>query len=639
MKENNLLLTASIDLTSHQIQYTQTDATLLKQYLGGRGLGAKFLFDLVPPHVNAYDPENHLIFSTGSFSGTPWPTASRYHVTFKSPATDAYGYANSGGHFGPQLAKSGFNALIITGQSPTPVYLHITQNEIAILPAEHLWGKGTYEVQEILLGPDGEKGRNGRVACIGQAGENRVRIAAIINDYGRAAARGGPGAVMGSKNLKAIHVEGPRKSQTSPAFSAISRGASKQLINDPRQASLMNDGTIFLNRIKNITGDFPAKNHQLGQVPYIDSIDANAINEYKVKRLGCAVCPIRCSRISVIEEEGVVTEVEGPEYETANAFGPMVWNDDPKVVIKANYLCNDYGLDTISAGVTIAFAMECHENNLLDDTQFSLEWGDEASILGLVELMAKREGIGNILAEGVHRAAQQLGEGADKYAMHVKGLEIPRQEPRFAKGFGLGHATSNRGADHLYGLPSMDLSGNWEAARDFFPEEKLETLMDPADETYKADILVLGEHFCAITDSLGLCKFTTSETYSTMPDVLAEGLNALGIESEGKSLLKIGERIVNLERLFNLRCGLTRDDDAIPSRFLDEPLPLLAMETDPTTGETTLGRELVVGQLDDFDAMLDRYYQLRGWTTEGRPSPTTLKRLGLNHEAQVVDES
>ncbi len=627
-------VTAVVNLSTSAIEYAETDLALKTRFLGGRGLGARLLFDRVGPDVGALDPDNCLIFTTAPYSATPWPTASRYHVTFKSPATGAYGYANSGGHLAPELARAGFEALIITGRAPAPVYLRVTQNKIAICPADHLWGQGTYATQDALLGPDGHTGRSGRVLCIGPGGEKLARIAAIINDYGRAAARGGPGAVMGSKNLKAIHVRAEARAATPAAFAAAARQTGKHLITDPRNQSLMNEGTIFLMRPKNLTGDLPARNHQLAQVPFIDMIDVPAIGRYKVKRMGCAACPIRCSRMSVVEEGPYASEVEGPEYETTNALGPMCWNADPAVVIRANYLCNDYGLDTISTGVTIAFAMECHERGLLSDPDLSLAWGDGPSIVGLIEKIGKREGIGDVLAEGTRRAAQAIGGGAEECAMQVKGLEMPRQEPRFAKGFGLGHATSNRGADHLYGLPAMDLGGNWEVARRIFPSEILEQLMDPEDETYKPDMLIYGEHYCAITDALGICKFSTTEEYSLLPDDVAQGLQALGMAITGEGLLEIGERIVNLERLYNVREGLGRADDRLPRRF-SEPLPLLTSETDPATGETRLGAQLTVGQLFDFEAMLDRYYHLRGWDAQGRPTEATLTRLGLADERQT----
>ncbi|MCL4395361.1 MAG: aldehyde ferredoxin oxidoreductase family protein [Chloroflexi bacterium] len=632
-----MALTATVNLSNGAIDYVQTDARTLERFLGGRGLGAKILFDRVGPAVQPFDPDNCLIFSTGRFSGSPWPTASRYHVTFKSPATGAYGYANAGGHFGPELARAGFNAIVVIGKAASPVYLSVVDQAIVIRPADSLWGQETTAVQSVLLGPQGKNGQNGRVLCIGLAGENRVRMAAIVNDYGRAAARGGPGAVMGSKRLKAIHVQANQRHVTSAGFAEIARQMSRRLIEDPNTKGLRTYGTLGLIRPKNLSGDLPAKNHQLCQVPFIDDVDAKAFAPYKAKRQGCATCSIRCSRLSVVATGPHASEVEGPEYETTDALGPMCWNHDPEVVIRANQLCNEYGLDTISTGVTIAFAMECHERGLLSVPDLTLDWGDGETIVDLIQRIARREGIGDLLAEGVKRAADAIGNGADACAMHVKGLEIPRQEPRFSKGFGLGHATSNRGADHLYGLPTIDVAGNWQAARRIFPSEIVDQVMDTADESFKPDLLIYGEHYCAVTDSLGICKFSTTEEYSLFPADLAQGLAPLGVELSGDELLEIGERIVNLERLYNAREGLSRKDDCLPRRFTQEPLSLLENELEPSSQRTRLGRQIRVGRIVDFNAMLDRYYDLRGWDAElGLPQPETLERLGLADEGRWV---
>ncbi|HEX9012391.1 MAG TPA: aldehyde ferredoxin oxidoreductase C-terminal domain-containing protein, partial [Anaerolineaceae bacterium] len=452
---------ATVDLTTSNVEIRETPVELLQTWLGGRGLGAALLYERVGPETCALDPGNCIIFSSGPFNGTSWPAASRYHVTFKSPATNAYGYANAGGHMGPELRRAGYDAIIVTGRAPAPVFLRVTPDGIRVLPADHLWGRTTGEVEAQLREEAG-----GRVASIGLAGENLVPLAAIINDGGRAAARTGPGAVMGSKNLKALQViAGDRQLPAPAGFNKLARAISKRVITFPQSQGLMNESTLYLMAIKNKTGDLPAKNHQIGQVPFIANINTQGFSQFVTRRKGCAVCSLRCSRESQVSVGAYSAKIEGPEYETTDAFGPMCWNSDPAVVIRANALCNAYGLDTISTGVTIAFAMECHQRGLLDDPELSLEWGDPQTILGLIEKIARREGVGRVLSEGTLRAARQIGGGAEKLAMQVKGLEIPRQEPRIAKSFGLGHATSNRGADHLYGLPGIDLSGNWEAAR------------------------------------------------------------------------------------------------------------------------------------------------------------------------------
>ena len=618
-------ITATVNLTTGEITRQPTAPELQRKFLGGRGLGAAYLYRLVPPEVQPFDADNCLIFTSGPLNGTPWPTSSRYHVTFKSPATGAYGYANSGGHFGPELSRAGYDAIIVTGKAPAPVYLEICEEEINIHPADEFWGQTTSYTEETLRGRSG-----GRVAAIGQAGENLVRIAAIINDGGRAAARTGPGAVMGSKNLKALHVIGTKKPTLTPEFSVLARNASQKLTNHPDSQGLMNESTLFLMSIKNIVGDLPARNHQACQVPFIADVNQYSFERYWTKRKGCLACPIRCSRMSAVKTKSGALVIEGPEYETTDAFGPLVYNKDPEVVIQANHWCNEYGLDTISTGVCIAFAMECHQRGLLDDPHFSLEWGDADSILGLIKAITFRNGLGDTLAEGVSRAAEVIGKGSARYAMHVKGVEMPRQEPRVSKAFGLGHATSNRGADHLYGLPGMDSAGMWEAARKIFPEEILPELMDSADETYKPDILQYGENFCAVVDSLGLCKFSTTQTYIVMVDEIAAGLSALGIPVSADDLLLAGERIVNLERLYNIRHGFDIQLDKLPDRFINEPLEVFEF-TPGEAGQNAVRSQapVTIAKIQDFAAMLQRYYSLRGWSVDGKPTRETLERLEL----------
>lgn len=617
--------TACVDLTTGAVDVRETDASLLKAWLGGRGLGAALLFEHIGPETGPFAPENCLIFTTGAFHGTAWPTSSRYTVTFKSPATGAYGYANAGGHFAPELRQAGYDALVVTGRAAAPSLLRIVGDQIEILPAAELWGLTTAETEVRLRSKEG-----GRVACIGPAGERLVRLAAIMND-GRAAARGGPGAVMGSKNLKAVHVIASRRqNQTLPDFGPLAKSYSQTLIKHPRSQMLQNETTLLLVQAKQAVGDLPANNHQLCQVPYVDQVDTKAFSRYWVKRKGCASCPVRCTRVVELEHPEGRISVEGPEFESANAFGPMCGSADPEVTIRANHLCNELGMDTISVGVTIAFAMECHQHGLLDDDRFSLEWGDAETILGLTHAIGHREGLGDMLAEGSQRAARRIGRGVERYAMHVKGLELPRQEPRVSKSMALGLATSNRGADHLYALNVLAEIGAWDVARQLFPEEILPELMEATDERYKADSGIYAEHFSAVVDSVGACKFSTLQNFIIMPDDLAAGLRALGWEITGAELLAAGERIVNLERLFNVRHGFGREDDMLPRRFTEEPIDVYAWVPEPTTGALRRSEQPIMrGALADLDQMLDRYYHLRGWNTDGVPEPGTLARLGL----------
>lgn len=623
-------LTATIDLTGRAVVVTPTPAADLDRFLGGRGLGLKLLWQHVHGPLDPFGPANPLIFTVGPFTGTVWPAGARGQVTFHSPLTDVYGYANSGGHFWAALAHCGFDALVIVGQAAEPVYLDVTPAAVAIIPAPELWGLTTAELHDRLA-----VDRTTRIACIGPAGENGVRIAGIINDRSRAAARAGGGAVMGSKRLKAVIVHDARPAPAPRAFVAVAGAMARKTHKHPESQALHRWGTPLLIRGKNMAGDLPAYNHQAGQVPFYARIDAEAIDRYVTRHKSCHACPIGCDHETRVAEGPYATELGGPEYETVDALGPMLGLADIEAIIYANRLCNDLGLDTISTGVCIAFAMELRQRGLYTDPQFSLEWGDPASVLGLIRAIAHRQGTGDLLADGVKRAAEKLGPETQPYALHVKGMELPRQEPRIAKAFGLGHMTSNRGADHLYALPTVDIASNWEAARALFPAEMLPQLMDLADETYKADLVVYSENYSAVSDALGICKFATTETFALMPEDAAAGLSALRDRPiTAAELLQAGERIVNLERLYNARLGLTRSDDRLPDRFTREPLPIYAFARDEATGAVQQSAQPIhVGLVRDPQAMLDRYYRLRGWNAQGLPTAEKLRELGLTSYA------
>ena len=557
--------TATVDLTTGGISIVETPTRPAARLPGGRGLGARLLYDLVGPEVDPLGPDNYLIFTAAPLAGTPWPTSARMHVTFKSPLTGVYGYANTGGQIVAQLRHAGYDAILVTGRAPCPRSCAWWTMRSPSCPRPNFGACRPGAVHDALLGADGKQSK-GCVACIGPAGENLVRIAAIINDRGRAAARGGPGAVMGSKNLKALHITATRRPTTSPELRAAAKEATEKLRADPHLDGLRRWGTLVLMDGKNIGGDQPAKNHQFAQVPFINAVNAKAFGKYVEEHRGCYACPIKCSRDSKVAEGAFAVEVEGPEYESTNALGPMCWISDPEAILYANRLCNEYGLDTISTGVTVAFALELREKGLLpDEPDLPLEWGNpaHAARADRADRAAPRDR--RRAGRGHPPRGGRIGGGAERYAMQVKGLELPRQEPRFAKGFGLGHATSNRGADHLYGLPAIDLAGAWDVAKRLFTAEIVPELMDPANEKYKPDMVVYGEHFCAITDALGICKFSTIEEYALFPEDLAPGVAALwGRPVTGADLLLVGERIVNLERLYNVRQGLSRKDDRLP---------------------------------------------------------------------------
>jgi aldehyde:ferredoxin oxidoreductase len=543
-----MALTANINLSVGTITIEDSPAETVQKYLGSRGYAEKILYDNVGPEVEPLSPENFLIFSTGPFTGTPWSTSARFTVTAKSPLTGAYGYANSSGFFGPELRKAGFDALVFEGKSKSPVILVIDDNKLSLVDGSDLWGKDTEETEDIL-----SKRYNGsKVASIGPGGENLVKISSVINDYERAATRTGVGAVMGSKNLKAVVVHASSDIEYPDSFKKICLEMMKQIGKHPEAKFLRKWGTAALIDPKNVSSDLPAKNHQEVQVSYWKDVNAEKVDQFLERNDGCYNCPIRCSRFTKVKDGPYKCSTEGPEYETINSFGPMVGNNSMELINYSNLLCNKYGLDTISTGVSIAFAMEYHQRGLLNDEKLSLEWGDEKSITGLIEAIASRkEGIGDLLADGVKRAAEKIGQGADHYAMYVKGMEIPRQEPRTTKGMALGHSTSNRGADHLYALPTIDLTGNVEVATKFFPECMPE-ILERTSEKYKPEMNILSEAYCAISDDPGVCKFTTTE-----PTTL--------IDMETKEIISDGMLVdldYMLDRYYRLR-NWTKD--GIPS--------------------------------------------------------------------------
>ncbi|MBS3766952.1 MAG: aldehyde ferredoxin oxidoreductase family protein [Candidatus Cloacimonetes bacterium] len=618
-----MFLTAYINLEKNKVDVKESPQEEVIKFLGSRGYAAKILYDNVGPEIKPYDVANMLIFSTGLFTGTAWPTSARFTVTAKSPATEAYGYANSGGFFGPELRRAGFDAIVIKGKAEKPVYLHIKDENIEIKSAEHLWNKKVSEVSGKLK----SKYNRGQVACIGPAGENMVRFSSIMVNEGRAAGRCGMGAVMGSKKLKAVVVEASQKVPFNDDFKMTAIKKAKKLKDHPSAVVYREWGTPILINFKNHRGDLPAKNHQEVQVKDQNKINAQALDKYVYKNTGCYACPVRCSRHSRVEQGPYKCDTEGPEYETIDSFGPMVGNDDLEMIIYANEICDENGIDTISSGVVIAFAMECYQKGYLKDIELNLEWGNKEAIIKLLKMIIHREGLGDILAEGVMRASKKIDPETQKFALHVKGLETPQQEPRTNRGLALGHATSNRGADHLYGLSTIDQTQNEEIANKYFPESDSD-ILDVFSQKYKPEMLKFTEEFSAISDALGICKFSTLEGYALDVADIVEGLNEFdeSFKFDFESLMKTGERIINLERMYNYKNGMNREDDILPERFLNEPVDVYKEE------EGILTKELFKENLTvDLDEMLDSYYQIRKWNKEGIPTKEKLKELDLDY--------
>lgn len=581
-----------VNLTSGVISVEELDSEITRNYIGGTGVGVRLFSDSHPKGVDPIGPENSTIISTGPLTGSRAPTSGRFSLVTRSPLTGTIFDSNSGGNWGVKLKRCGFDGVWITGRSRDPVYLKISEDDAELRGAEGLWGKDVSETSRELREAEGGKVS---VLAIGPAGENLVKFSAIMNDEHRAFGRGGVGAVWGSKNLKAIVVEpGTKRSEIArpDSFQRYVMSAFRKAVQGPITGQALRlFGTSVLVNIIDEFGLFPVRNNQAGCDVGVDSISGESIKKnIFVKPEACFNCPIACGRMTKTGGRSG----KGPEYESVWALGAQCGIFDLETVTEANYECNLLGLDTISTGATISCAMELSQRGLLEE---QIEFGDADVLQPLIRKIASREGIGMDLAEGSVRFARK--QGAEEHAMAVKGLELPGYDPRGAMGQALAYATSNRGGCHLRGymvgwevlgspkmLPRFNLSG-------------------------KTDILVRIQNLSRVTDSLVTCKFLE---YSVGYDHLARILSAAaGIDYTISSLQTIGERIWNLERLYNIREGIDGAQDTLPARFLKEPL-----EEGPSSGRVV-----------DLEKMLGDYYRTRGWDEEGVPTSGKLEDLGL----------
>lgn len=607
-----------VDLTNGKVSRESLKEVDCRMFLGGSGLATKYLFDEVPKGADPLGPKNKLIFMTGPLTGTESPSAGRYCVVTKSPLTGFWGEGNSGGSWGVYLKNSGFDGIIFEGISPKPVYLVVDDGKAELKDAKHLWGKSVSETGRLIRG---ELGEDFNVACIGIAGENLVRYAGIFNDVHRPAGRCGVGTVMGSKRLKAVAARGTQEIRIAnrDAFSQISK-RNYDLVNESLlKITLETYGTSMVTDLVNVRGGFPTRNWQTGVVPDIEKISGVTLEStLLVDRKHCYACPISCCRVTVVKSGPYACKGEGPEYETIGAFGAMCALDSLEAVTLAHNLCDDYGLDVVSAGSTIAFAIECYEKGIItkaDTGGLELKFGDADIVIQLIHKIAKREGIGNLLAEGTKRVAAKLDRGAERFAMHVKGLELPAYDPRAAKICGLAFATANRGGDHITayveGPAFVDIP--FLCVEDSRIEDWI--VENPAEAKVVKDL----EDALTVFDCAGTCKFMGMALATQ--DWVDMIVNSIGWEFSVGDFRKIGERVYNLARAFSIRDGLTRADDTLPKRLLEEPLPEGAAQ-----GHT-------VKQLEQS---LDVYYELRGWDKKtGKPTPEKLKQLNLDY---VVDK-
>lgn len=594
-----------VDLTNGSIQTQPLDETVVQKFLGGRGYGVKILYDENPPRVDPFAPENRLIFFTSPLMGGQVPCSVKPCVVTKSPLTQTVLMSLSGGYFGCQLRFTGYDGIVIVGKARYPVYLQIHNEEVQIKDASFVWGKDTFETQHRLKEAFGDK--KARVATIGPPGEKLVRFASIINER-RAFGRGGAGAVMGAKNLKAIIVRGTKsvKLFDEQGFNALVRELRERFKSESVKfwAKM---GTSAVVRLVEERGIFPTRNYQSGTFEGRSKIDGEAREAFVKKHVTCYRCPVGCSVLTVATDEpykGITSE--GPEYETLWSFGGQCGNDNLSAIIAAEDLCDRYGLDTISTGNTIGFAMECFEKGLItkEDTDgIELKFGNHRAMVEMVRKISARDGFGDVLAEGVNRASQKIGKNSQKLAMQVKGAEMCGYDPRGAMGQGLSFATCPRGADHQKGLVRQEVFGKLPPIDRFATEGKAELVKEVQDEM-------------AFLDALGVCCFLTRRDVTGSADYAKLFKCVTGIELTEQDIWTAGERIFNLERLFNQREGFSRRDDILPERFLTEPF-----REGPSAGHTI-----------PIERLLDDYYRVRGWDINGSPTQKTLARLGLKEE-------
>lgn len=615
-----------IDLTRRKAVTHPLDPTDTKMYLGGRGRNVITLYRKLKPKIDPLGPDNILMFGTGPTTGALSPLGSgRFNVTAKSPLTGILGDSNCGGFWAPELKYAGYDQIIVYGRASEPVYVWIDDDNVEIRDAKHLWGKDTYDTHKSILEETGDPEIH--TVEIGVAGENLVKMGNILSDAFRGAGRTGMGAVMGSKNLKAIAVRGTKgvKVADPDKLLEITKDDIKILYSDPTSRLFSEQGSMALMRIYDLNlGAQVTRNFQEGQFNPIEGLLGEYYTKtYEVKKRGCLSCSLHCGSFWMIQD-GPFAGLSAPklEYGMVTNYTTRVGVANLEIGLKAIDLLQRYGLDTISTGAVIGFAMECYEKGILSDKDtngLKLEWGNADAVLEMIEKIATREGIGNLLAEGCRTAALKIGKGADKYAMHTKGLEHIECDPRGIQAFGLGYAVGSRGADHLRALPAFEYTITPEKAKELFGTPRA---ADRFATDGKACMVKWFEEVRAFTDSIEACKFIT-RTGLVWPEAQAQVLNAItGLELTGKDALRIGERIVNVERAFNVREGITKKDDSLPDRFTKEPMP-----SGPSKGHVC-----------NLDQMLDEYYNLRGWDVKtGIPTMKKLNELGLKNIAKELD--
>ena len=596
------------DLSKKKHVVETLNESLYRRFIGGASLASYLYANYFNPQSDAFSPDNPLIFMTGPLTGTLTPSSGRHAVVSRSPLTSLLGEATTGGHWGTFLKKAGYDGIVILGKADEPVYIYIDENEISIVKAGGIWGKNYYETLKLLKERHGKKVK---VSSIGKAGEKLVKISGIINDHGRAAGRTGLGAVMGSKKLKAIVVYGEKEIEVhDDKFYDYNREKLKEMRESTGVEMFRNYGTSFYVDLGYSLGDLPAKYYREGEFPAEKISGITLAEKFNVKPIACYACPIACGRV-VRTDDNVI---DGPEYETLVMLGAqnMVFDLDP--ILIANHLCNDYGLDTISTGAVISFAHFLYEKGYLKEENigFPLKWGEGENLIKLVEAIGEREGIGNLLAEGVAEMARKLGVEVDLVAT-VKGLEIPAHDPRASFGQALTYATTNRGADHLRGdFYLVDIGAFEDREFGIVSGDRFEILS-------RVEHVIRMQNFREIFNSLAICIFTNF-TAREVTDYLNL---ATGWDIDINELNLIGERTFNLKRLINNVHGARREDDKLPKIVLE-----------PYQNGNIAG----MTPKDVMDEAIEKYYQLRRWDSEtGFPLRENLVKLGLNDVINTLE--
>ena len=617
---------AYINLSDGKVVQKPIPKEIRTSYLGGRGVDMYLLYNHVTPKIDALSPENVLFIGAGLLCGIPCLGSGRGDIAAKSPLTGAVGDSNIGGFFTPELRFAGFDHLVISGKAAKPVYIWINDGEITIEDASHLWGQDTFETQTIIRNDQDDQ--DIKSVVIGVAGENLVRFANVRTGMKNSAGRTGMGAVMGSKNLKAIAVRGTTSLEFAQPDELLDycKEMNDMIMSTKWAKAQSKWGTMIIYSNTNTAGLIRTKNFQLNRLEGGEGLEPENIDQYSIGHSSCYGCVVHCRHRYVLNEGPYAPLFgEGPEYTSLGAFGTMVNCKKMETILVANHLVNKYGLDTLETGGLIAWAMELYEKGILNDKQtdgLKLEWGDENVVFELIRKIALREGFGDTLADGFKKAITKIGNGSDYYAIQVKGMSNLHSDERPTPSFALGIATATRGADHLRSRPAIDLYG--------LPEDLLKEVYGGAvssDYTSyegKSRMIWWQERLYAVTDSLGVCKFQTVFLAVHAPnwDEYSKLIRlATGKEFSKAHLMEIGERIYTLERLFNLREGFTRKDDNLPERYFREPTPI--------------GLPVAKGKKIDkaqFEKMLDEYYALHEWDKEGVPKKETLEKLGLNKD-------